>query len=278
MARRESLKFFLAAGIWTVLQGRLNAAQPASMKDIENLQKNWKALLADGVKVPLPSEPLKLSKEEWRKRLDAAQFSVLREEGTEPPGTSPLNNEKRPGIFVCIGWNLALFTSEMKYESGTGWPSFFTTISDVFANKTDYKLILPRTEYHCIRCGGHHGHVFDDGPPPTGKRWCNNGVALRFIPKNGNAYPACLNSDQRVRTATRRCLPIRLKHGFAPMSARSALRALITSLRTSARTAAADSYPDRFGRRKNLKGDNYLGKDPASNKIKHRPVDPTEHK
>ena len=187
MTRRESLKVFLAAGIWTALQGRLNAAQPASMKDIENLQKNWKALLADGVKVPLPSEPLTLSKEEWRKRLDAAQFSVLREEGTEPPGTSPLNNEKRPGIFVCIGCNLALFTSEMKYESGTGWPSFFTTIPDVFANKTDYKLILPRTEYHCIRCGGHHGHVFDDGPPPTGKRWCNNGVALRFIPKSGNA-------------------------------------------------------------------------------------------
>ena len=173
MTRRESLKFFLAAGIWTVLRGRLDAAQPSSMKDIENLQKNWKALLADGVKVPLPSEPLKLSKEEWRKRLDAAQFNVLREEGTERPGTSPLNAEKRP--------------SEMKYESGTGWPSFFTTIPGVFGTTTDYKLILPRTEYHCIRCRGHHGHVFDDGPPPTGKRWCNNGVVLKFIPKNGKS-------------------------------------------------------------------------------------------
>jgi peptide-methionine (R)-S-oxide reductase len=82
---------------------------------------------------------------------------------------------------------LPLFTSEMKYESGTGWPSFFTTIPGVFGTNTDYKLILPRTEYHCIRCGGHHGHVFDDGPPPTGKRWCNNGVALKFIPKSGSA-------------------------------------------------------------------------------------------
>jgi peptide-methionine (R)-S-oxide reductase len=187
MTRRESLKFFLVAGIWTVLKGRLDAVQPSTVKDIENLQKNWKALLADGVKVPLPSEPLKLSKEEWRKRLDAAQFNVLREEGTERPGSSPLNAEKRPGVFVCIGCNLPLFTSEMKYESGTGWPSFFTTIPGVFGTSTDYKLILPRTEYHCIRCSGHHGHVFDDGPPPTGKRWCNNGVALRFIPKSGKS-------------------------------------------------------------------------------------------
>ena len=107
MTRRESLKFLLAAGIWTLLKGRLDAAQPSSMKDIENLQKNWKALLAEGTKLPLPSEPLKLSKEEWRKRLDPTQFNILREEGTEPPGTSPLNNEKRPGVFVCVGCNLA---------------------------------------------------------------------------------------------------------------------------------------------------------------------------
>ena len=135
MTRRESLKVFLAAGIWTALKGRVNAAQPSSMKDIENLQKNWKALLPDGTKLPSPSEPLKLSKEEWRKRLDPTQFNILREEGTEPPGTSPLNNEKRPGVFVCVGCNLALFTSDMKYESGTGWPSFFTTIPGVFATK-----------------------------------------------------------------------------------------------------------------------------------------------
>jgi peptide-methionine (R)-S-oxide reductase len=187
MKRRELLSGLLAAAAAALFRRYGFAAQPTSMKDIEDLQRNWKALLAEGVKVPLPSEPLKLSKEEWRKRLDATQFYVLREEGTEPAGTSPLNNEKRPGVFTCAGCHLPLFTSAMKYESGTGWPSFFTAIPAVFGTSTDYKLILPRTEYHCIRCGGHHGHIFDDGPRPTGKRWCNNGVALKFIPKTGKA-------------------------------------------------------------------------------------------
>jgi peptide-methionine (R)-S-oxide reductase len=187
MTRREILQGLFAAGMWNVFRGIGFAAQPPSMKEVENMQKNWKALLADGIKVPLPSEPLKLSKEEWRKRLGAAQFNILREEGTERPGSSPLNNEKRPGVFACAGCDLPLFTSAMKYESGTGWPSFFTTIPGVFGTSTDLKLVLPRTEYHCARCAGHHGHIFDDGPQPTGKRWCNNGVALKFIPKNGKA-------------------------------------------------------------------------------------------
>jgi peptide-methionine (R)-S-oxide reductase len=187
MTRREILQGLLAAGIWNVFRGIGFAAQPSSMKEVENMQTNWKALLADGVKVPLPSEPLKLSKEEWRKRLGAAQFNILREEGTERPGSSPLNNEKRPGVFACAGCDLPLFTSAMKYESGTGWPSFFTTIPGVFGTSRDYWLVLPRTEYHCARCAGHHGHIFDDGPQPTGKRWCNNGVALKFIPRNGTA-------------------------------------------------------------------------------------------
>ena len=117
----------------------------------------------------------------------AEQFDILRREGTERAFTSPLNEEKRPGVFVCAGCSLPLFTSAMKFDSGTGWPSFFTSIPEVFATKRDFKLIWPRTEYHCVRCGGHHGHVFDDGPPPTGQRWCNNGVALRFIPKTDNA-------------------------------------------------------------------------------------------
>jgi peptide-methionine (R)-S-oxide reductase len=187
MTRRGFLQALLSTFIWAASTRRGIAAEPASMKGIEKLQKNWKTLLAAGIKVPLPSEPLKLSKDEWRKRLGAEQYQILREEGTERPGSSPLNGEKRPGVFTCAGCGLPLFTSEMKYESGTGWPSFFTTIPGVFGTSTDYKLILPRNEYHCIRCGGHHGHVFDDGPPPTGQRWCNNGVALKFIPKTGKA-------------------------------------------------------------------------------------------
>jgi len=177
----------LAMGIWNALTGRAGAAQPPSRKTVDELQKNWKTLLAEGAKVPPPSEPLNLSKDEWRKRLNQMQYNVLREEGTERAGTSPLNNEKRPGVFVCAGCDLPLFTSDMKYESGTGWPSFFTIIPGVFGTKKDFALFQQRIEYHCIRCGGHHGHVFDDGPPPTGQRWCNNGVALKFVPRTGKA-------------------------------------------------------------------------------------------
>ena len=189
MTRRGLLQGALAAWLWNALTGRGLAAQPQvkDMKGIEEMQKGWKALLAEGFKVPPATEPLKLSDAEWRKRLPALAYSVLREEGTEHPGASPLNAEKREGVFVCAGCDLPLFTSAMKFESGTGWPSFFTTIPGVFESKSDYKLFLPRSEYHCKRCGGHHGHVFDDGPPPTRQRWCNNGVALRFVPKMGKA-------------------------------------------------------------------------------------------
>ena len=119
---------------------------------------------------------------EWRRLLTPEQYHVLREEGTERRYTSALNREKRPGTYVCAGCGTPLFTSAMKYESGTGWPSFFTCLPGALETRLDRRLFVERTEYHCAGCGGHQGHVFEDGPAPTGERWCNNGVALRFEP------------------------------------------------------------------------------------------------
>lgn len=126
-----------------------------------------------------------LTEDDWRARLDSElAFRVLRREATERAGTSPLNDEDRDGIFVCAGCALPLFSSATKYESGTGWPSFWAPIRGAVDTKPDYRLWTPRTEYHCARCKGHQGHVFNDGPRPTRQRWCNNGVALTFVPRS----------------------------------------------------------------------------------------------
>ena len=122
------------------------------------------------------------SDDEWRRLLTPEQFDVLRKEGTERAFSSPLNKQYDAGTYHCAGCDLPLFESSSKFDSGTGWPSFYTPIEGHTETKRDFKLLFPRTEYHCTRCGGHQGHVFDDGPKPTGQRWCNNGVSLKFVP------------------------------------------------------------------------------------------------
>ncbi len=129
--------------------------------------------------------PLQLTDTQWHELLPDDRFAVLRDDATEPSGSSPLDKEKRAGTFICAGCNLPLFSSANKFDSRTGWPSFWKPLyAENIGTKRDFKLILPRTEYHCARCGGHQGHIFDDGPQPTGLRYCNNGLALKFVPED----------------------------------------------------------------------------------------------
>ena len=130
------------------------------------------------------------SDEEWRRTLTPAQYDILRKHGTERAGTSPLNREKRQGTFACAGCDLPLFSSDTKYESGTGWPSFWQPLANAVGERRDLKYGMVRTEVHCRRCGGHLGHVFDDGPKPTGLRYCMNGIAMQFTAALATGTPA----------------------------------------------------------------------------------------
>ena len=152
----------------------------------------WSGQMKEGLPMGSAQEEIKKlekSNDEWRELLDEDAYRVLFKEGTERAFTSPLDKEKREGTFVCAACYLPLFTSKTKFDSGTGWPSFFRPIDGRTGTKRDFKLVLPRTEYHCIRCGGHQGHIFNDGPQPTGQRWCNNGVALKFVPEGEELPP-----------------------------------------------------------------------------------------
>ena len=184
MDRRTTLiglGLFALGGTGAVL-GQAGRNPKPTAKSIEDIRTNWKRMLGPRAEVALNRDRISRTDDQWRKQLGESAYVVLRHEGTERPFSHPLNDEHRAGVFVCAGCALAVYTSEMKFDSGTGWPSFFTSIPDVFETSTDTKLIYPRTEYHCVKCEGHHGHLFDDGPAPTNQRWCNNGVSLRFIP------------------------------------------------------------------------------------------------
>jgi len=183
MKRRKFLNRLLGISALPLTLTELPLVSAAvDLNSIESLQANWRDLLSVSATIATDTTPLKVDLKKLRNKLPPDAFNVLFEEGTERPFSSYLNEEKRSGIFVCRACHLPLFSSEMKYDSGTGWPSFFVNIPGHLETKNDFKLIWPRTEYHCIKCGGHQGHVFKDGPKPTGDRWCNNGVALRFIP------------------------------------------------------------------------------------------------
>jgi peptide-methionine (R)-S-oxide reductase len=147
----------------------------------------WVPMLAHGAgwgqAGPAGGRRIRIDRERWRKLLPEDRYKVLFEEATEPPRSSPLDKHYADGTYICAACYQPLFDSADKFDSGTGWPSFTRPLEGAMDTRRDFKLIWPRTEYHCSRCGGHQGHVFNDGPPPTGQRWCNNGLALEFVPR-----------------------------------------------------------------------------------------------
>ncbi|MEK6735488.1 MAG: peptide-methionine (R)-S-oxide reductase MsrB [Pseudomonadota bacterium] len=161
----------------------------ATMLPVFSFYQSRQVIANNDIGSAIPIEPLRKSHEAWRNLVSPEAYKVLFEEDTESPGSSELNHEHRDGTFICAACYLPLFESQYKYESGTGWPSFTQPIAGHMGTRQDYMLIILRTEYHCVRCGGHQGHVFKDGPPPRGERWCNNGLALKFVPRT-DALPA----------------------------------------------------------------------------------------
>ena len=173
--KRRSVIIYLGL---TLLMAQRSLGKNSGQSDPDT---DWKNFLNPSNGEPIRVFPkISLSSAEWKKKLPELQYKILFEEHTEPRFSSPLNNEKRRGLYHCRACGLALFTSQMKYDSKTGWPSFFTSIPGHLGTKKDFRLFIPRTEYHCNKCGGHQGHVFQDGPAPTYERWCNNGLSLVF--------------------------------------------------------------------------------------------------